>query len=151
METIPPIQIFNTSGIEIPINESDAISVLEQIQKDQNCEYESVELVYVDETEITRINKEYLVHDYITDIITFRLDDGVNLSAIEGTIYCCAQRISEQASEFNQTVKDEFLRVMIHGLIHLLGYNDQTPEEKKEMTRLEDHFLKIYHESDSIN
>ena len=145
MENIPPIQIFNTSGIEIPISESDAIFVLYQIQNQQNCEYESVELVYVDETEITRINTDYLDHDYVTDIITFRLDDAIDNSAIEGTIYCCAQRISEQASEFNQTTKDEFLRVMIHGLIHLLGYNDQTEEEKKEMTRLEDHFLNVYH------
>ncbi len=145
MENIPPIQIFNTSGIEIPIIESDAIFILEQIQSDQNCTYETVELVYVDEGEINRINKEYLDHDYVTDIITFRLDDAVENSAIEGTIYCCAQRISEQASEFNQTMKDEFLRVMIHGLIHLLGYNDQTEEEKKEMTRLEDHFLNVYH------
>lgn len=151
MERIPPIQIFNTSGIEIPINESDAIFILEQIQTQQNSQFQEVEVVYVDEAEITRINKEYLDHDYVTDIITFRLDDGVDNAAIEGTIYCCAQRISEQASEFNQTVKDEFLRVMIHGLIHLLGFNDQTEEEKKEMTRLEDHFLKMYHESDSIN
>lgn len=105
--------------------------------------------MYVDETEITRINREYLDHDYVTDIITFRLDDGIDNTAIEGTIYCCAQRITEQASEFNQTTKVEFLRVMIHGLIHLVGYNDQTNEEKKEMTLLEDHFLKIY--SDSIN
>jgi rRNA maturation RNase YbeY len=147
MESIPPIQIFNTSGIEIPISESDAIFVLEQIQAHQNCEYETVELVYVDETEITRINKEYLDHDYVTDIITFRLDDGFDNATIEGTIYCCAQRITEQAAEFNQSQKDEFLRVMIHGLIHLIGYNDQTPEEKKEMTRLEDHFLSTYNNS----
>ncbi len=145
MESVPPIQIFNTSGIEIPISESDAILILEQIQAYQNCTYESVELVYVDEVEITRINKEYLEHDFVTDIITFRLDDGVNLSAIEGTIYCCAQRIKEQASEFDETVKDEFLRVMIHGLIHLLGYNDHTHEEKVEMTRLEDFFLNVYY------
>ena len=149
MDTILPIQIFNTSGIEIPITESDATFILEQIQIHQNCEYDNVELVYVDETEITRINREYLDHDYVTDIITFRLDDGIDNSAIEGTIYCCAQRITEQSSEFNQATKVEFLRVMIHGLIHLVGYNDQTNEEKKEMTHLEDHFLKIY--SDSIN
>ncbi len=144
MDTFSPIEIFNTSGIEIPINESDAIFILTQIQNTQNGIYESVELVYVDETEITRINNEYLNHDYVTDIITFRLDDGIDNSAIEGTIYCCAQRISEQASEFNQTIKDEFLRVMIHGFIHLLGYNDQTEEEKKEMTKMEDYFLEMY-------
>lgn len=83
MDTILPIQIFNTSGIEIPITESDAIFILEQIQIHQNCEYDNVELVYVDETEITRINREYLDHDYVTDIITFRLDDGIDNTSIE--------------------------------------------------------------------
>lgn len=144
MDNLPPIKIFNTSGIEIPINKSDAIFILTQIQNTQNSMYESVELVYVDETEITRINNEYLNHDYVTDIITFRLDDGIDNTAIEGTMYCCAQRIIEQASEFNQLIKDEFLRVMIHGFIHLLGYNDQTADEKKEMTKMEDFFLRIY-------
>ena len=86
----------------------------------------------MDEQEITRINNTYLNHNYVTDIITFRLDDRIDNSAIEGTIYCCAQRISEQASEFNQTKKDEFLRVMIHGFIHLIGYSDQTLEEKRQ-------------------
>ena len=144
MDNLPPIKIFNTSGIEIPINKSDAIFILTQIQNTQNSMYESVELVYVDETEITRINNEYLNHDYVTDIITFRLDDGIDNTAIEGTMYCCTKRIIEQASEFNQLIKDEFLRVMIHGFIHLLGYNDQTADEKKEMTKMEDYFLRIY-------
>jgi len=146
MENIHPIQVFNTSGIEIPISETDAIFISEHLQTHQQCEFDAVEIVFVDEDEICRINNKYLNHDYITDIITFRLDDGVDNSTIEGILYCCAHRIKEQAAEFSQNVKDEFLRVMIHGLIHLLGYNDQTEEEKKEMTELEDHFLKMYHD-----
>ena len=151
MDIIPPIQIFNTSGIEIPINISDAFLILQHIQIHQQCEYQLVELVFVDEDEITRINNKYLNHNYVTDIITFRLDDELDNSAIEGTMYCCAQRIIEQASEFNQPAKEEFLRVMIHGLIHLLGYNDQTATEKKEMTFLEDHFLKLFNQKNVTN
>ena len=147
MSTDFPVQIFNTSGISIPIKESDAIFISKLVQAHQKCEFELIELVFVDEQEITRINNTYLNHNYVTDIITFRLDDGIDNSAIEGTIYCCAQRISEQASEFNQTQKDEFLRVMIHGFIHLIGYSDQTPEEKKTMTKLEDYFLDLYYNS----
>jgi rRNA maturation RNase YbeY len=147
MSTDFPVQIFNISGISIPIKESDAIFISKLVQAHQKCEFELIELVFVDEQEITRINNTYLNHNYVTDIITFRLDDGIDNSAIEGTIYCCAQRISEQASEFNQTQKDEFLRVMIHGFIHLIGYSDQTPEEKKTMTTLEDYFLDLYYNS----
>ncbi len=147
MSTDFPVQIFNISGISIPIKESDAIFISKLVQAHQKCEFELIELVFVDEQEITRINNTYLNHNYVTDIITFRLDDGIDNSAIEGTIYCCAQRISEQASEFNQTQKDEFLRVMIHGFIHLIGYSDQTLEEKKTMTTLEDYFLDLYYNS----
>ena len=147
MSTDFPVQIFNISGISIPIKESDAIFISRLVQAHQKCEFELIELVFVDEQEITRINNTYLNHNYVTDIITFRLDDGIDNSAIEGTIYCCAQRISEQASEFNQTKKDEFLRVMIHGFIHLIGYSDQTLEEKKTMTKLEDYFLDLYYNS----
>ena len=147
MSTDFPVQIFNISGISIPIKESDAIFISKLVQANQKCEFELIELVFVDEQEITRINNTYLNHNYVTDIITFRLDDGIDNSAIEGTIYCCAQRISEQASEFNQTKKDEFLRVMIHGFIHLIGYSDQTLEEKKKMTTLEDYFLDLYYNS----
>jgi rRNA maturation RNase YbeY len=147
MSTDFPVQIFNISGISIPIKESDAIFISKLVQAHQKCEFELIELVFVDEQEITRINNTYLNHNYVTDIITFRLDDGIDNSAIEGTIYCCAQRISEQASEFNQTKKDEFLRVMIHGFIHLIGYSDQTLEEKKTMTTLEDYFLDLFKKS----
>ena len=147
MSTDFPVQIFNISGISIPIKESDAIFISKLVQAHQKCEFELIELVFVDEQEITRINNTYLNYNYVTDIITFRLDDRIDNSAIEGTIYCCAQRISEQASEFNQTQKDEFLRVMIHGFIHLIGYSDQTLEEKKTMTTLEDYFLDLYYNS----
>ncbi|MBO6535760.1 MAG: rRNA maturation RNase YbeY [Balneolaceae bacterium] len=143
MEGFHPIQLFNTSGIEIPILETDAIFLLNAVSKHFEVDFELVEVVYVDEAEIQRINTEYLKHEYVTDIITFRLDEQQTDSTIEGTIYCCAQRIFEQAEEFDQQPRTEFLRVLIHGLIHLNGYNDQTPEEKKEMTRLEDHFLDL--------
>lgn len=141
MEDLHPIQIFNTSGIGIPISESDAIFLLDAVAKHFETEFELVEVVYVDEAEIERVNNEYLNHDYITDIITFRLDEQQSDSDIEGTIYCCAQRIAEQAKEFDQDERTEFLRVLVHGLIHLNGLDDQTPEEKQEMTRLENHFL----------
>lgn len=136
-----PLQIFNTSGLDLPFKNDEAAFLLDLISKDQKSIFSFVELVYVDEAEIVRINKEFLERDYVTDIISFRYDEDESNQEIEGTLYCCAQRIAEQAKEFADSEKQEFLRVFVHGLIHLLGYNDQTPEEKSEMTRLENKYL----------
>ena len=138
-----PLQIFNTSGFNLPFKESEAAFLLDTISSEQQVNFAFVEVVFVDEKEIVRINKEFLERDYVTDIISFRYDEDTSNMEIEGTLYCCASRISEQASEFNQPPNREFLRIIVHGLLHLCGYEDATPDEKKEMTRLEDHFLSL--------
>lgn len=138
-----PLQLFNTSGLELPFKESEAAFLLDAVSEHQSCYFSFVELVFVDEAEIVRINKEFLDRDYITDIISFRYDEDASNMEVEGTLYCCAHQIQEQATEFSDSEKLEFLRVIVHGLIHLLGYDDQTSEEKAEMTRLENHFLSL--------
>ena len=138
---LSPIEIFNTSGLDLPFEESEAAFLLSEVSADQNCTFSFVEVVFVDEKEIVRINKEFLERDYVTDIISFRYDEDESNQEIEGTLYCCAQRIQEQSKEFSDSAKEEFLRVIVHGLIHLVGYDDQTPEEKAEMTRLENTYL----------
>jgi len=81
----------------------------------------------------------------VTDIISFRLDDenddNNSDQSIEGTLYCCAPRIAEQSAEFDADTKTEFLRVIVHGLLHLTGYDDQTESDKEKMTSLENHYL----------
>tara|TARA_R110000868_G_scaffold304437_22_gene565424 strand:- start:150 stop:587 length:438 start_codon:yes stop_codon:yes gene_type:complete len=138
-----PLEIFNTSGLELPFQDSEAAFLLDQISDQHGVAFSFVEIVFVDEQEIVRINEEYLKRDYITDIISFRYDDNATNLEIEGTLYCCSPRIKEQASEFSQSIKREFLRIIVHGLLHLTGYEDGSTKEKKEMTRLEDHFLSL--------
>lgn len=138
-----PLQIFNTSGLELPFDSSDAAFLLDKISDYQEVAFSFVEVVFVDESEIVRINKEFLKRDYITDIISFRYDENMTNLEIEGTLYCCAQRISEQASELSIPTRKEYLRIITHGLLHLCGYNDISKDEKKEMTHLEDHFLSM--------
>ncbi|MBO6524289.1 MAG: rRNA maturation RNase YbeY [Balneolaceae bacterium] len=142
-----PLQLFNTSGLELPFKESEAAFLLDVIREHQSCNYSFVEVVFVDEKEIVRINKEFLGRDYVTDIISFRYDEDTTNMEIEGTLYCCTSRIQEQAKEYCDSEKQEFLRIIVHGLIHLIGYDDQTPEEKAEMTRLENHYLKMHLDS----
>jgi rRNA maturation RNase YbeY len=138
----PSLQIFNESSVNIPLELATAQQVLSLIEDQEEVSYNFVELVYVDEDEIIRINKEHLDRDYVTDIISFRYDEGPETTnEIEGTLFCCAPRIMEQAGEFNEPAEREFRRIFIHGLLHLIGYDDQTKEEKNEMTGLEHKYL----------
>jgi len=135
------LEVFNPSELPLPFDEADIHSAMSEIEKNEEISYQAVEIVFVDEPGIVEINKEHLQRDYITDIITFRYDEDPSNQHIEGTLYCCAPRISEQSKEFEASESTEFLRVMIHGLIHLIGYDDQTEADKNRMTELENLYL----------
>lgn len=143
MQEIYPLQIFNTTNLDLPCKETDCRELFELIAEHEKASFSLVEVAYVDETEIVRINKEFLQRDYITDIISFRYDENEDATDIEGTLYCCLPRIISQADEFNEPKEKECLRILTHGLLHLIGYNDQTESEKNEMTRLEDLYLSM--------
>ena len=144
MPTSHSLQIFNTTKLALPISENTAHKLLEAIQKGEEVIFESVEVAYVDEQEIVRINKEFLSRDYITDIISFRYDDdSYDNEGIEGTLYCCLPRIIEQADEFGEDKTTETYRILAHGLLHLCGYDDQTDSEKAKMTELENLYLSL--------
>ena len=143
----PVIEIFNESGEEITLSQKQAERILNFISKKEQASFAFVEVVYVDESEIERINKEHLDRDYITDIISFRYDEEQEQktqSDIEGTLFCCAQRIKEQAAEFDETQEREFQRILIHGLLHLIGYEDSSKQEKEKMTDLENKYLSFF-------
>jgi rRNA maturation RNase YbeY len=137
------IQVFNQTDSLIPLEESLYSQLLNAISEQEQCGFNFVEVVYVNEDEIVRINKEHLDHDYVTDIITFRYDDSAESKNIEGTMFCCAPRIMEQANEFEESTEREFLRIYIHGLLHLIGYNDKSDKEKEEMTSKENTYLDL--------
>ena len=143
MSEIYPLQIFNTTSLELPCSELDCRKLFELIGKHEQASFNVVEVAYVDEAEIVRINEEFLQRDYVTDIISFRYDENESPKDIEGTLYCCLPRIIDQAKEFNQSSAKECLRILAHGLLHLIGYDDQTSSEKEEMTRLEDLYLSM--------
>lgn len=138
----PDIQVFNETSLDIPIASSLYKKLADTVSQKENCRFNFVEVVYVDEDEIVRINKEHLDRDYVTDIITFRYDES-DANEIEGTMFCCAPRIAEQAEEFKEFPEREFLRIYIHGLLHLTGYEDKLDQQKKEMTDKEETYLDL--------
>ena len=136
----PVFDLFNTSGLTLPVKEAEIQKAISLIESGESVSFSHIEFVFVNEDEIQEINKKHLSRDYVTDVISFRFDEG-NSDSIEGTIYCCAQRIIEQSREFKTDEKEEFLRIIIHGLLHLSDYNDDTDAAKKQMTALEDEYL----------
>jgi rRNA maturation RNase YbeY len=135
------LAIYNPAEYPLPFDPDIAIQLLENIESGESVAFKYVEVVFTDEEGIVDINQTYLNRDYVTDIISFRLDDDESNHEIEGTLYCCAPRISEQSDEFDTTPESEFLRIIAHGLLHLTGYNDSTDEERRSMTSLEDRYL----------
>lgn len=137
------LSVYNPSHFEIPVKKPVLKKLLHAIEKEEGVNFSSIELVYVDEDDIVEINQEYLGRDYVTDIISFTYNDPDKpaKNGIEGTLYCCAQRIAEQSRELEAELADEFYRIFIHGLLHLAGYDDSAKEEKETMTRLENHYL----------
>lgn len=95
---------------------------------------------FVPREKIRDINIRHLDHDYETDIITFQYG---KTNKIEGEVFICPDVVFENAEDLSLSSKDELNRVAIHGLLHLLGYNDQTSSEKMEMRRKEDECLKV--------
>jgi probable rRNA maturation factor len=97
--------------------------------------------IFCSDQYLLQINQQYLDHDTYTDIVTF--DNSEKDKVIEGDIFISIDRIRENAVKFNSGEVNELHRVIIHGALHLLGYQDKKVESKKIMTSKEDHYLTI--------
>lgn len=110
----------------------------------RHLEVKKIQLNYIFCTDeyLLQINKEYLNHNTLTDIITFDLSEGT--SDLVGEIYVSAERVADNAAKFGIGYNEELHRVIFHGALHLCGFKDKKPEEQKEMRRQEDLCLKEY-------
>ena len=100
---------------------------------------ESIDIVFMDRDALRSMKNEYFDRDVYTDIITFNLND--HDQPIEGELYISFEQISQNAVQYETDSQNELLRVLIHGCLHLCGYEDDTKESKSQMTALEDHYL----------
>jgi rRNA maturation RNase YbeY len=101
---------------------------------------EELNFIICSDNYLLKINKEYLNHDTYTDIITF--DNSVQPKEIAGDIFISIDRVKENAKSFKINTQNELCRVMIHGVLHLLGYKDKTKKDKDLMTEKEDLYLR---------
>jgi len=108
----------------------------------ENASLGNLSYIFCDDSYLLKINQEHLKHDTLTDIITF---DYTENSVISGDIFLSIDRIKENASQFEVAVDEEIHRVMSHGLLHLLGYNDKSSEEKDLMRNKENEMMELFH------
>jgi probable rRNA maturation factor len=97
--------------------------------------------IFCSDAFLLRLNVEYLGHDTLTDVITF--DNTDELEGIQGDIYISIERIRENAAKYRVPFEAELHRVMVHGLLHLLGYGDKTVLQKKMMRKKELTYLSL--------
>ena len=138
--------IFNTTKEKIDLTILD--DVIKFACKHLNIENPLLNIVIVDNKKIQEINREYRNKDAVTDVISFAFEEVNDVEYKDvrflGEIYISYERCEEQAKEYGHSVRREFSYLAVHGLLHLLGYDHMTEEDKKVMRTLEEEILNEY-------
>ncbi|MDB9842465.1 rRNA maturation RNase YbeY [Polaribacter sp.] len=103
-----------------------------------NCEEGDVNIIFCDDAYLHKLNVEFLQHDTLTDIISF--DNSLG-KLINGDIFISTERVSDNARDYKVSFLEELQRVMVHGVLHYIGFKDKKAEDQKEMTRQENKAL----------
>ena len=98
--------------------------------------------LFVDDNEILEMNKKFLKHDYYTDVITF---GDIKDKKISGDIAISIERVLDNSKTYGVEFEDELKRVMVHGLLHIMGYNDKASNDKSVMSQKEKKAIKMFH------
>lgn len=115
---------------------------LKKVAEKEGFRINDLNYIFCSDQYLHKINLEYLNHDTYTDIITF--DNSEDENAIEGDIFVSIDRIKDNAISLETQFDEEIKRVIVHGLLHLCGYDDHSAEDKSEMRRLESEFILIF-------
>lgn len=127
--------------IDFELHNEDALKVwLEACIKVRGFKTGEINYIFCDDEYLLKLNVEFLKHDTLTDIISFDYSLG---KLISGDIYISVERVRENAQKFNQLIENEINRVMIHGILHYMGYKDKSEKERLEMREQEEICLKL--------
>ena len=129
-------------------NESALEKWIQKIIVDNNCEEGEVNYIFCDDVYLLKLNIEFLQHDTLTDIISF--DNSLG-NLVGGDIFISIERVADNANDYEVSFLEELQRVMIHGVLHYIGFTDKTPEDQKEMTIQENKALSKLIYLESIN
>jgi len=146
MAATPPV-FLHYHMISYRVTDSSNVKLLLwKLFKSESKTLARIDIILSSDDYLLELNQAYLQHDYYTDVITFDYSDQelpAESRPLTGEVYISIDRIKENAAQFKVPVAGELLRVMIHGSLHLCGYNDSTEAEKAEMTAKEDYYLSL--------
>lgn len=130
---------YNAENIPMPkIRRRDTSAWIKRVAASYGRTVGEVGYLFCDDEKILEVNREYLGHDYYTDIITFDYDEGTQ---INGDIVISLDTVRSNAEKYGKTYDEELRRVIIHGILHLCGINDKGPGEREQMEAAEDKAL----------
>lgn len=130
---------YNTVNVKMPaIRRRDTSAWVKAVAASYGKKMGEIAYIFVDDEEILRVNREYLQHDYYTDIITFDYTEG---DTISGDLFISLDTVRTNAEQFDKPYEEELHRVIIHGILHLCGINDKGPGEREIMEAAEDKAL----------
>jgi rRNA maturation RNase YbeY len=128
----------------IPFSQADLISWITDLIRSFQKPLESIDYVFCDDEYVYHLNKEHLEHDYYTDILTF----PYSYDPISAEIFISIDRVIDNAQSNNVSVENEILRIIAHGLLHMVGFNDKTDDEKLAMTEAENDCISKFQRSE---
>lgn len=135
---------YIAEGVELPTLSKEKITQwIKEIASVYGKKTGDIAYIFCSDKRILEVNNQYLHHDYFTDIITFDYSEG---SIISGDIFISIETVESNAGEFKVSFEEELRRIMIHGILHLCGQGDKTPELRLEMTKKENSALETYSE-----
>lgn len=130
------VTVTNASGARYR-GRAEMIASVDACLKSHKVKHAKIDIILLSDRRIRTLNKQYLQHDYATDVITFPLDE----QPLYGEIYVSLETARRQANEYGVTVVNELCRLAVHGALHLLGYDDATLEDRAAMHKLESKFI----------
>lgn len=132
---------YNVEGVKMPkIKKRETTAWIKAVAKSYGRRVGEVGYMFVNDDKILEVNREYLGHDYYTDVITFDYDED---DVVSGDVVISLDTVASNAHLFNKTYDDELYRVIIHGILHLCGINDKGPGEREQMEAAENKALAL--------
>ena len=126
---------FNSETSFTLKNQNKLVKWIGDVVSSEGFQVAEINYIFCDDSYLNKINQEFLNHDTFTDIISFDYTLG---KEVGGDIFISIERVLENAEKFNEVFENELYRVMIHGILHFMGYKDKTKKEKTLMRTKED-------------
>ncbi len=133
------IHIYNESGLRLPLRHDEISGIILTLLKAYQLSSCDINIIYMADESLRDMKKEYFDQDVFTDIISFNMECYEDY--LEGELYISLPRIRENASRYHVSIRQECARILIHGFLHLMGYEDGNPEAREQMTKLENRHL----------